>query len=645
MSTAPPNAAVPPAPPAPPAPSAPPVLRLGLLWVLIAGVLVYANSLRAPFVLDDLQIVDSPAVASLRAPVDWLAIESRPVTLVTLRLNHALDRALGGSGLRPPIYHATNILIHLAVAAAIYHLVLLSHRRSAGAPGSAEGVALAVALLWVVHPLTTQAVTYTIQRSEALASLGILLALYAVARGAAANGGRARAWYGLAVGACWFGLLSKQVAVVAPVLVLLYDRAFLAGGFAPALRRRWGVYLLLLTPLAPPLAAALADLALGLAPAPPPAPASPVAAQASAGFDLAKHSAAEYAMTQPRSILHYLRLAVLPHPLVFDYGWSVFTSWTRAWPWVLGLVPFLAAAGVCLVRAPRVGFIAAAFFIVLAPSSSVLPIADVVYEYRAYLALAAILTLLVLAGAWLAERAPPGGRRVGPGLVVAAAVALGGVTMLRNLDYASAERLWLDTASKAPANPRAHHNLANVYLEQGRLAEAVPAFTRALRLEPRNALARTNLAVALRGLGRAGAARAELAAALRHYPSFPPALYQMGVTERVLGRPGEAERWLERATAADPGLAAAWLDLGTLRYEAGRRAGAVDAWRRAADLGVRSPAVFNNLGLAAAQDGDLAAAARWWRASLDLDPHQSDTRANLDRAQAMLRSPDAAGGR
>ena len=140
-------------------------------------------------------------------------------------------------------YHVVNLAIHILGALVLYGVVrrtllCASLRQRYG--DEARWLALAVALIWVVHPLQTESVTYLIQRTESLMGLFFLLTLYCVIRGSTSSG--RRGWYAAAVVCCALGMGSKEVMVVAPLTVLLYDRAFLSGSFREALRARAALY-------------------------------------------------------------------------------------------------------------------------------------------------------------------------------------------------------------------------------------------------------------------------------------------------------------------------------------------------------------------------------------------------------------------
>ena len=181
-----------------------------------------------------------------------------------------------------------------------------------------------------------------------------------------------------AVVACALGMGTKEVMATAPIVVLLYDRCFLAGSFREAFRRRWPMYV--------GLAATWAILgALVIA--------YPWGAATGAGFGLAEAGPWEYARTQPGVILNYLRLSFWPSSLCFDYSWPIATSAGQIIPAAAVIAALLAATLWALRRAPALGFLGAWFFLILAPTSSFVPIiTEVAAERRMYLPLAAVVS-------------------------------------------------------------------------------------------------------------------------------------------------------------------------------------------------------------------------------------------------------------
>ena len=479
------------------------------LVLVVAGLAVYHNSFGGPFIFDDIcSIPNNPHIRQLWPPWQALSppahctIEGRPLVNFSLALNYALGR-LNVWG-----YHAFNLAVHVLAAlvlCGVVHRTLTGPRLQHPDGSTTRWLALAVSLVWLVHPLQTESVTYVIQRTESLVGLFYLLTLYCVIRGH--DSVHRRAWYVAAVVASAMGMASKEIMVTAPLVVLLYDCTFFSTSFREALRDRY------------PLYGGLASTYLVLAAA------QMATSHPTAGFGLGRLTPWGYAMTQPGVIMHYLRLAVWPSPLVIDYyGWPIVRGMTAAALVVAGL---LCATLWALYRRRAVAFLGAWFFLILAPTSSILPLAgEVAAERRMYLPLAALVTLAVMAvhaTLQAALRRPPVRRGVQAAVLVIITIALGVVTVRRNEDYRSVISIWRDVVTKQPDNARAHMNLGHYLAEDRRIDESRAEYAEAVRSEPTNADAHYGLAVTLSLQGKTDAAIAEYTEALRLNPDHAPA--------------------------------------------------------------------------------------------------------------------------
>jgi len=265
---------------------------------------------------------------------------------------------------------------------------------------------------------------------------------------------------------------SKETMVIAPIIVLLYDRVFLANSWAEVWKKRSVLYA--------GLAATWLILILLV-----------IVNNARGGGLLGSPAVSwwRYAKNQFGAIAHYLRLTFWPDTLCLDYGWQVSplpTSWKAIG--VVLAVALISATGWALANAPSVGFLGAWFFLTLAPSSSVVPIQDMVAERRMYLPLAAVVTLTVLA-AWnglsaLSRRFKLTPTALGWPFFALIAGALAWRTAQRNHDYQSGIAIWTDTIRQRPQNGRAWTNLASSYYKAGRFDSAVACFQRAIELLP-----------------------------------------------------------------------------------------------------------------------------------------------------------------
>lgn len=611
----------------PPDAHAPPALLssrraawLAAAIIVGAAFAAYHNSFSGPFVFDDVPgIVENASLRHITSawapPSDrGLPVTGRPL----LNLSFAVNYAVGG--LVPTGYHAVNLLIHTLAALVLFAVVrrtLRQPRLPAWCGGAAWPFALFAAVIWVVHPLQTAAVTYISQRAESLMGLCYLLTLLAFIR--SVESPRPVRWQALAVVACALGMAAKEVMISAPLLVLLYDRTFVAGSFCEAWRRRGRFYTALATSW---LALGWLMLSTG-------------GRAGTAGFGLGV-TWRDYALKQCDAIVHYLRLALWPAPLVFDYGGAVLVQRaTDVWPQAFLLAALAGVIIFALWRRPVIGFLGTWFFAILAPTSSFVPVADTMFEHRMYLPLAAVVIAAVLV-----LQAVAGRRGLVVGLVLA--VGFGLITVERNEDYRSEFALWRDTVAKRPENVRAHYTLGTVLFALGRANEAIGEYETALQLKPGSPEAHDDLGNALVRLGRAGEAVPHYEAALQSAPQSAYAHNNLGNALTRLGRTDEARAHYEAALRARPDFADAHNNLGNLLAHEGEFAAAARHYEAALQARPDLADAQANLGNVLAQTGRLADALQHYEAALRLRPEFADAHFNFATALALLeRWPEA----
>jgi len=637
------------------------------LLLIVAGVLVYAPSLGGPFIFDDSHAVtDNQRIRELW-PIDrFLRGEIRPVVEITFAINYALGK------LDPIGYHLVNIFIHVAAGLTLFGLIRRTLRLPSMAPRWADRatlVATAVALLWVVHPLNTQAVSYIVQRAESLMGLFYLLTLYLFVVGATSGRGR-WGWWALCLLSFLIGAFTKEVIATAPLMVLLYDWVFLkrpreseqspdlvaAGESAAATRglaingSRWVMHLALWGALVAVVILAMTG-ARG---------ATFTKEHSSVGAALTEIlSSWRYFRTQAGVALHYLRLAVWPEPLMLDYGWRPADRPLDYLPQiaVMSLLGLASVVGVVLRK--WWGYFGIWFFVVLGPTSSFVPILDLAFEHRMYVPLVGIVVLVVLAVARLLDRAPrPTRHVVGLALCAAAAVLLSWRTMDRNADYQNPVILWQEAAQYRPHNARAFHNLGVALMSQRRFRDAEAALREAIERVPTYHLAHTTLAAVLTEMGRPAEAIESADRALELSPNHPKANYQRGRALMMLGRHREAIVWLDRAVSSDRKYDRAWNDRGLVLASLGQLDEAATSFRRAIDAEPELLTAWVNLAMVLRKMGRGAAAlevieqadARFDEAQLHLAMERARTLVSmgrLDEAEVILRAmidADAATG-
>ena len=624
--------------------------------IVVLGFLIYARTLQAPFVLDDYgSIVNNPLITDLSYFLDadsgksffgYGGFLSRNFGYLTFALNYRLH------GLDLAGYHLANIAIHLGAALLVYRLVSLTFLTPHFLPGSepaplrkrAGFTALVVALIFVAHPLQTQAVTYLVQRLASLATLLYLLSLTCYVRGRLARYrpgsgvGAGWGWFAAALLSALLALKTKEISFTLPLAVLLYELLFFPGSLSKRVRAA-----AVLTG-----ALALACTAWFLASGKPlGAVLSQLDQAARLQTDMSRW---DYLATQCRVIVTYLRLVILPVGQRLDYDYPVSTSFLEPAVFLCAalLGSLLAAAFFCLwrsrsekkARPDRAALLRLAafgifwFFITLTVESSIIPIVDVIFEHRMYLPsvglFLALSATVALAG---------GGRDLSaqwPGTPVLAGVAvvvllLSGLTIARNELWRSEVALWEDNTWKSPnkartflnlgsaaeraadldaaevayrtasalsAQPFSRLDLGRLYLQANRLDEALVQFREALQIDP-------GLGEAHNNIGKIHEMRQQYDEALKEYQLAVQAKPYLAVPYCNIGflyarqnRYAEALEEYEKAMVRDPDYDQTYLNRGMVLAALGRRSEAVTDFRRALQINPASAEAAQQLRLA-----------------------------------------------
>lgn len=593
--------------------------------ITVAAVACYANSFAGTFVYDDRQhVANNPALHQLWPPYDWLGYcPTRPVVYFTFALNYAF----GGENVFG--YHLMNLLIHMAVAWALFGFARRALQRPVVGESyrrRADLIAGVIALIWVVHPLCTQAVTYVYQRLESLAALFAVLACYALARAYEQPKKPQRKWLVASWLCCAAGMLSKESVAALPIILLLYDRIFLADSWRGVLTRRrvhlamfctWGLA------LGPMIATGDAYGKSGIAEVPGLTPWT-------------------YLISQSGVLLRYLRLTVWPSGQCLDYGWPPAENWDQYVPQGIIILSLFIATCVGVYRGRTWSFPAAAFFLLLAPTSSIIPIADLIFEHRMYLPSACVVALGVCAGVrgldFAAQyvTASASVYRCAALLVCVVVAGLGTATVLRNRLYHDELDLWQDILVKAPQNPRGPYLLGGYYLHKGDRKRAESYFKQCLQVSPLFVPAYAQRTELLMKEGRHAEAEADLTLLESALPFEPiiklhaASLYTaFGNLRMDQQRYNEAVQYYAQAVDADPRADDAMNNLALALANSGRHAESLELYRQMAAARPDDPSLQNNLGVVLRNNGQLEAAAAAFRAAVELDPKSSEPRANL----------------
>jgi tetratricopeptide (TPR) repeat protein len=571
-------------------------MRRTFVVVLLSAVALatYANALQSPFVWDDdnaivtnesIRHIGTSLVPALETP-----LSGRPVGSLSFALNYALG------GLDTTGYHTVNLAIHVVNALLLFGIVRRTLRRRRGdrRAASEDGVALAAALIWMVHPLVSETIDYTTQRTESLMGLFFLLTLYAAIRARESSPRKRKhrraplsgspVWTAVAIASCAVGMATKESMAVAPLAIVLYDLVFEFNSLSEALSARRVLYA--------GLAATWLELAMIMRHWP----------RSTVGGTTV--GPATYALNQAEVIVRYLWLSFWPRALVLDYGVPQARHVADVVPQLVVIGILLALTVVALVRWPALGFLGAMFFLTLAPTSSVIPIStEVGAERRMYLPLAALVVLVVVLIARYVRS------RRAMAIAAAAVIAAFAVrTFERNRDYSSALSLWQSVVDRRP-HGRARFALANELMQAGRHDEATAQLRLAVADYPD---ARAGLGTELLLQGQIEEGVAVLEAFVDANPSLPnraPALMLLAQAHRAL-----AERALTQQNA-------------TVAESEARKSIALENTNADA---------HNLLGAALASQGKLREAIPEFQSALRLNPQLQSAKDNLVRASALI---------
>ncbi|MFT4543177.1 MAG: tetratricopeptide (TPR) repeat protein [Planctomycetota bacterium] len=497
--------------PAQPAQSKSPASGGYLHWisaiVLVLASLLHLRALHAPFVFDDTTAIEqnlhieslTPLSRAMDAP-EGTGADGRPLVALSLALNYALgERRVEG-------YHVFNVAIHALATLALY-LCALAWLCLVGIAGAQRiAWAFVLALLWTLHPLHIAALNHVVYRNEAMMGLAYFGTLLAALRGfAAAPGSSARRlFFALSIVACAIGTGCKEVIVSAPCAVLLIDRTFVSRTIKAAVSSHRFLYIGLFSTW-PLLAWIVSDGERG----------------ESVGMNLQGVPPIAYLLTQGGVILHYIKLALWPDVLCLDYDdWGIASDIGSAFPEALIVALAVALAFIFAWKRRPLAVLASLFFIVLAPTSSIVPLAGaVVGEHRMYVPLAVMIGML---GVLVARLAPAAILRPRSILMLAVfALPLGWKSYQRHGDFSSLVRIWEDTVIKRPENSRAWNTFGTALRAAGHDKAAIDAYRRALDLKPSEYRAAVNLGnleyeandlqAAARSYGRAAKIRPDVA--------------------------------------------------------------------------------------------------------------------------------------
>jgi Flp pilus assembly protein TadD len=661
-----------PAEPAPPASGPSPAAWRAAHIILIAAVAIiaYSNTFQVPFQFDDTcYIKENPMVPNLGYFLDpqetevrglpqnvLLSRKTRPLGYLSFALNHKVH------GLDVAGYHIANLSIHVMNAVLLYLIVILTFRTpnlsSSELTKHSGSVALFSALLFVSHPLQTEAVTYITQRFASLAAFFYLLSLvsYIKARFSIKNSKRLL-FYGLCLLSALSAMKTKEISFTLPLALALYEFTFMRGD----MKRRL-LYLLpflLMLPVVP-LGVMRTEGSLW-------------EALADATTTHIEVSRWEYLFTQFRVVVTYIRLLFLPVEQNLDYDYPMYKTFLAPGVFLSFLFLLVLFSGsVFFYRRSGgggkgaglrlVGFGVLWFLLTLSVESSVIALADVIFEHRAYLPSAGLF-ISVSAAAFYVVRRRAGMRVLLSAALVMIVMSLSAAAYSRNFVWGSELGLWRDVARKSPDKARPHNNLGVAYKNEGMFDEAINEYRTALLINPKDVDAHNNLGTAYERMGMFEEAVREIRTAISIDPDFAKGHFNLGVVHaeheqydkaieefqivlsinpydakahnnlgnayKKLGLYDEAAYEFNTALGINPYDAIAHNNLGALHFDLGRYEEAIREYRAALGIKPDDAKAHYNLGNAYERLGDYGKAVREYRAALEMDPEYVDAHNNL----------------
>ncbi|HSA78468.1 MAG TPA: tetratricopeptide repeat protein, partial [Nitrospirota bacterium] len=587
--------------------------------------------------------------------------------------------------------HLVNFLIHILNGILLYRLVALSFRTPAlsdvSLKSSSRAIALFAALFFVAHPVQTQAVTYIVQRLASLATLFYLLSFVAyiewrLTRGLehGRRGSQWTAWilYALSIAAAVLAMKTKEIAFTLPVMIALYEFLFMNGNV-----RKRVLFLI-------PLLLTMAIIPMGLINLGQPV--GDVIGDVSAATRVeSAMPRSEYLATELRVIVTYVRLLLFPVNQNLDYDYPKFRSILE--PQVLLSLLFLLSIlcfGIYFLQLSRrrpedpafVGSHPAFpvlrlsafgifwFFITLSVESSVIPIADVIFEHRLYLPSAGFFMAAVTTVFFIREKLRPAQRNMVVPLLGVIIVCLMLFTYFRNGVWRSEVSLWEDVVRKSPMNARgynglglayqregrpdkaieayvtglriypayalAHNSLGSVYFQQGKLREALEQFDAAIFLDPGNYIFLNNRGLAYAALQDFKRAEEDYTRAIALRPSYAEAYHNLGLAFHLQGHYERAIALYDKALALEPDVALYYSDRALTRMSQGEYDRAINDATRAITIDTRTPQAYNTRGMAQGMSGRYPQAISDFTAAFSIDPRTVDYLRNRALAYQLM---------
>ena len=535
-----------------------PIFHISL--IILLGFLAYSNTFHSSFVFDDInnivqnhRIKDISNIPSFFTHIEGAPISGRPLTVATFAINYRLG------GLNTTGYHIINLILHIANGILLYLLI----RITAGYLNNADVkktsiVALFSSLIFVVHPIQTESVTYIISRSVLLSTSFFFLGIILFTKATGAEGRRRILYTTLLVIISLLGMASREEFFLFPLMLILYDLYFVSKQEVKTVLRHWKIHLPVILTLSYVLYIVMSyDY------------------QEHAGFGVKTITPLQYLLTQFNVHWTYIRLLFLPINQNLDYDYPIARTLFE-FPTIISFIGYLGlwGAGFFLYRRRSViSFCILWFMITLFPSSSFMPIKDVIFEHRLYVPLVGIFIATTASGFFLADRFVnrwPKVNKVTASIFVFIILFLVSITYERNIIWQDDINLWADVILKSPGKARGYNNRGFGYFKKGHAISAIEDISKAIDIDQNLAEAYSNRGVIYSEIGYHELAIKDFTTEIAVNPNHVSAYYNRGL---VYFKEGQYDKGIEDFTEAiklNPQYIDAYNNRGLAYYKIGQ---------------------------------------------------------------------------
>jgi len=572
----------------------------------LLGIIIYSNTFFCTFQYDDkIYIIDNLAIRNIHDLLNILKYcPCRFVTFLSIAFNYHFHQ------LHVFGYHLFNLAVHLGSAFFIWWLTLLTLStpvmKEDKISRHANLIALLAGLVFVSHPLQTEAVTYIWQRTTSMAALFYLLSLCLYVKSRLAPG---KFYYLLSLMAAIAAMFTKEIAVTLPLIIVLYEYSFLKTKKNLDWKCLFPFLLtLLIIPLTLLITASLNPHHMRGAAPEVPSGIPPM----------------HYLLTQFRVVVTYIRLSFLPINQNLDYDYPIFTN-IFALPVLASLfflITILYIAKRLFSKYRLVSFSILWFFLTLLPESSILPLQDVIIEHRLYLPLVGYSIFLVSGMYYLF------GKNTLHTMAVALTMIIAGYSILtyqRNKVWENEIVLWNDVIQKSPHKARPYNDRGFVYLSQGSFTQALSDFNRAIEINPSYVDAYNNSAAIYSKEGNFTRAMSDYKKAIELDPARADTYYNRALAYSHQGAFNQAISDYNKAIELDPNQASAYNNSGGIYSENGDFTQAISNITKAIKINPNYAEAYNNRGITYYKQGNFTQALSDYKKAIELDPTCADT--------------------